>query len=783
MGDGIATYNRGHLLFVGDWGPAWVTAFVVAALAVLVLTWLDTREMSRRRRALLLALRTLSLSVAIALLLEPALELKHVTKVKNHIPVLVDVSASQRLPGLGGDSRADNTRNALERLRPLLTGPNEDHIFDLLAVGADGRPVDLDELTGSREGPLAPPRAGATHLWETLSAKATTLGPRELGGFVIVSDGIDNGALGNRVKRGEALDAETRAALERFKVPVHTIATAGADELRDIAVERVLHDEFAFIRNAVKVEADIRVTGFDEGALQVSLEREGRPLQTRPLALEPGKTTYRVAFEFVPELIGKEVYSVSVPVRDGEALAENNRQFFILNLIRDKIRALHVVGQPSWDQRFLRQLLKGNPNVDLISFFILRTPDDLNRAPNSEMSLIPFPTDELFDEQLGSFDLVIFQNFTYEPYNMRQRLPQIRDYVRNGGAVVMIGGDVSFSSGGYEATPMAEILPTELVPGRSRAATLDDRRFRPELTDAGRLHPITRIDMDAAANRQIWSSLPELPGTSLLGPAKKGATVLATHPQLRSADGSPMPVIAVSEQGKGRTMAVAFDGSWRWSFDRVVQGSTSRAYTAFWNGAIRWLMRDPELNLVQLDVPALTADPGSSVGATVRLFEPDYQPAAGKAGTLTVIRRALDRLAADPGTVVGTLPFTADDRGRVELDVKLPDEGVYTLRASVIGDEGTEIRDEELVLAVASSLELADIEPRNDLLAALAGASGGVALEADEVSPSDLTFAPAQVEQVNRRRVIDLWNSGWVLALLGLLLGAEWTLRRRWGRL
>ena len=130
----------------------------------------------------------------------------------------------------------------------------------------------------------------------------------------------------------------------------------------------------------------------------------------------------------------------------------NNTRSFVVRVIRDKIRVLQVSGAPSWDVRALRQMLKSNPNVDLISFFILRTQDSISLVPNDEMSLIPFPTRELFEQQLPSFDLIILQNFEFRPYGIGDYLENIRSYVEGGGGLAMLGGAVSFSAGGYFGT-------------------------------------------------------------------------------------------------------------------------------------------------------------------------------------------------------------------------------------------------------------------------------------------------------------------------------------------
>jgi uncharacterized membrane protein len=769
----LGEFNRGGVLFLGDW-PQWaIASMIVLAVLVCVLTYLDVSEMRRTRRVALVSLRAAVLSLALFVLLEPALELEQVSVVPNHVAVIVDVSESQTLETVEGETRQSRSSEAIEAFEQEFGGDTEDHIFHYLALS------DLTESATAEELAAWVPDGDSTHILAGIERFVAAHGARDVGGIVIVSDGIDNGALGARVRRGEELDAETLELLQSFGAPVHTISTAQAGEIRDIAIERVVHDDFAFVRNAVAVSADLKVLGFTQGVVNVTLRREGELLQTRSVPLEPGRTDYRVDFEFVPELIGKEIYAVDVDLLEGEALETNNRELFVLNVIRDKIRVLQVVGRPSWDVRFMRQLLQNNPNVDLICFFILRTQDDIHRGSERELSLIPFPTDELFNEELGSFDLVVFQNFDYGPYNMRQYLPQISDYVRDGGGFAMIGGDRSFSSGGYAGTAVADILPVEL-PSGSSADLVDESSFRPVLTDAGQRHPITRLEFDAVDNAELWGELPPLRGTNRVLAPREGAVVLAEHPSLQAGAGA-MPVITVADIGEGRSMAVTYDSSWRWNFEHVSRGGASGPYTGFWNSAIRWLIRDPALNLVDVELSEEVVAPNETLVGNVRVFGPDYAPLVDASLTLIVTRRPLENLGEEP-VVFSEQFFRSNDRGTARFELGLPEPGAYSVRARMEDESGDILEDTEVFLVVRRSRELRDIEPRAELLEALSDATDGRHLT-DPSRAGSLRFSEPRVEEVDRREVIDLWSSPWFFALLGGLLAIEWSLRRRWGRL
>ncbi|QDG49721.1 hypothetical protein FIV42_02885 [Persicimonas caeni] len=773
-------YNAGDLLWLGDWSPTWVAILAILGVVVIGISAYDLRNLAAHRRWTLVGLRGIVYAVAVMLLLEPAIDLKHISKVKNDVAVLVDTSRSM---GLKAGEDADETRfdrasAALDEMKPLFERTKEDHNFHFYAFGDDVRPSSRNALAGAR------PNEDASDLTGAIEKMREELDVENLGGVVVVSDGIDTGAIGRRIKRGEDVDEATLDLLEELDSPVNTLAAASEEGLRDVAVARVLHDDFAFVHNKVSIDVDLQVVGMEATTFPVQLRREGELLQTRQVSITPDKTDYKVSFELVPERIGKEIYTVSVPEFSGEVLTENNISHFLLNVIRDKIRVLQVVGRPSWDERFLRRHLKKNPNYDLISFFILRTDQNVQLVPNDELSLIPFPTRELFEEELGSFDLVIFQNFNFGPYNMRHYLSRIAGFVKDGGGFIMTGGELSFASGGYARTPIEDILPVYLPPVGQSDSVIDLEHFRPNLTKAGLHHPITQLAFDPQSNVKIWSELPKMRGTNIVTGAKPDATVLATHPNL-TFNGKPMPVVAVSEKGDGRVMSLTSDSTWRWAFENVGSGGTNREYQVFWNSAIRWLIKDPELKLIDVEVPEDVHAPGEPLDVTVRISNPDYTPAKNTKGVLKVLRRPLSEPRAEElpaQELVETIEFHTDHSGEAAVSVPVSQTGVYELVAQASTKAG-ELNDRDIFLSVPDVNEFRQIIPRDKLLASLAEASGGHHAVLPDFEASSLRFEPPSYVKVNRRKVIQLWDSFVLFFVILGLLGTEWTLRRHWGRM
>jgi uncharacterized membrane protein len=491
-----------------------------------------------------------------------------------------------------------------------------------------------------------------------------------------------------------------------------------------------------------------------------------------PVRLVPGQDRYVVPLAFAPDATGTFVFTVAAPVLPGEVVVENNQRSFVLRVIRDRVRVLLVAGRPSWDERFLRGLLKQDPNVDLVSFYILRTNSD-SPGPQDQLSLIPFPVQEIFGPQLKTFDAVVLCNFAYLPYrslDIERFLPNLRDYVRGGGGLAMVGGEQSFGEGRYGATPLAEVLPVVPLDG----AGLVEEPIAPRLTAEGRRHPITAIGAGEAASAAAWERLPPvetLNRTRQLPPGS-GATVLLEAPGTL-VEGRPAPVVATREVGAGRSLAVTTDGSWRWGFLAAESGGGDKAYRRFWSAALRWLVRDPELTPLKVEPDQPSLEPGAPVGLNLAVRGADYGPAPG--------RKVTAELVAEDGRTVarGEAVSGADGSARVELPS--PGPGAFKVVARSDAPGGPAETATTAVAVRGAGPEDADAAPRAELLAALAEATGGTSTVLPGGSLPALAMTDPEVVEIGRRKDQPIWDRWWYLAGLAATLAAEWILRRRWG--
>lgn len=748
-------YNDWQLVSEHPIEPVRLAGLVALLVLALVASAWGLRRIPWSRRWPLLVLRSLGAVLVAAVLLEPAIELRALSKVRARVAVLVDGSSSMQL------ATPDGTR--AERVRAHVD--DNAAAFEALAGRAGLEWHQFDERMRALDPPpwaegRGPSSEGRrTDLARALDEVSWRGSGRELGAVVLYTDGADTEGL-----------SEVRAASlgERMQVPVYVVGFEASASAPDLAIRRVPTDDFAFVHKPVTLDVELEVHGLDLDQVMVTLEHDGSLVQSKPARFEQGRA--RLAFEVIPRHIGKQVYEFRVPVQAGEAVRSNNQKAVVLDVIRDRIRVLQVAGRPSWDQRFLRELLERDPSVDLISFFILRSTTDIQRADQDELALIPFPVHELFTEEIDTFDVVIYQNFSYRPYRMDRYLSSVADYVRRGGSFLMVGGNQSFEDGWYSGTPVGDILPLRL----GGAMAWDPAPFTPRLTAEGKLHPITRIGDPGEPPDRAYARLPALEGANPSLGLAPGATALLRHPSL---PGNP-PVVAVREVEDGRVLAVSTDSTWFWRFVAVGDGAAGREYERFWSSALRWMVRDPDLDRVRLGLDRSVVLNGGDVEARVEVLGPDYRPAEGAELRLDITRTddaSSESLPAGRSLVTGpngtaTHRFEALTPGtyRVEVEARMG--------AELLG------RASEPLIVEAADVERRAPFPRPAVGRAIAEASGGTYADISAPLPDIDLGDPRRVE-VNRSRRVPIWDGFGVLLLLLLIFGAEWSLRRRAGTL
>ena len=434
--------------------PAVIAACALAALGVGLLAIELFRAHRPRgvsvRVALSGALAALGLLAAV---LRPVSVVSTGTLVGPKVVVLADASRSIDLPGLDG-----TRRQSLERALAELQKRGSEVRLSLYSFGIGPAEPVAPLAVGVSPTFRVKPVLGSD-LAAALESVARAADERPAA-IVVLSDGrLDRPG---EVAPGDA----TRAALGQLAIPVHTVGLAEAAP-RDASIRRVLAAGAAVAHQPFSLRIEIGCAGGlscgDIPVIARELRDQGQPvmLASGVAHVVEGKAT--VELSMTVERAGARILEISIQPPEGDEIPENNRRYVSVDVTRDRVRVLHVAGRPTYDVRALRMWLKSDASVDVVAFFILRTHDSQVQASSDELALIPFPVDELFTEQLPTFDAVVLQDFNAKPYGLDKHLKNLARYVKDGGGLIMVGGQGSFIGGHYADTALADVLPVEDV--------------------------------------------------------------------------------------------------------------------------------------------------------------------------------------------------------------------------------------------------------------------------------------------------------------------------------
>ncbi len=733
--------------------PVWAIALALAlgALSLALLLF----EMRRRERGGVAIALTGVLAVAALLLavLRPVRIAARETVVGPRVIILGDTSRSMALVDADGTTRA----SARDRAIAALEHRSKDARLQKLGFG-DGPPRPLVAATEVGDSS----RAMRSDLASALHALAGSSDERPRA-VIVVSDGrLDD-------PPDDATTEALRALAKTIGVPIHTVATTRKAP-PDASVRKVAAAGVAVAHVPFPLHVEVGCAGglqCDELTVTAREIREDGPpalLATGLVHVKDGKGA--VDLTVTLDRAGARILEVLVASPPGDTIPENDRRLVAFHVARERVRILHVAGRPTNDVRALRERLKSDASVDVVAFFILRTPTDSPQADTQDLALIPFPVDELFSEHLPSFDAVVLQDFDAQPYGLEKHLPALARYVRDGGGLIMVGGPNSFVGGGYADTPLGNatgVLPIRLN-GAQSATAADTSSFEPSWTEQGRVAPLL-----APLRAIVGDELPAMPGANILGDARPGSVVLWTHPTRTTPSGAPMPVLVVGEQGDGRTIALGIDGGWRLEFSPLGARTAGRGYGALWDGLLGWLMRDPRFEPAQIEIVG-----GCTAGLPVTM-RAHLLPELGHDRTTI----SLDIAPLDKARGAQTLPvhreLVGDASGTTELTLPALAAGAYVARLKVGPGSNTQ----HDFACEAGGDEWADSRPDGARLRALAEASGGTFAWADD-DVSRIPFPGATTVSAERHAAPLAPPWVWTLSAT-LLLGAHWIARRRGG--
>jgi hypothetical protein len=609
----------------------WAGAALAATLVALLL-------MRRTRGSLL---RALSLGALLLALANPTLRQEERESLANIAIAVTDESLSQTIAG-----RPEQTA-AIKR--------------ELEARLGDIPNLQVRWVSSSR--PTGQQPAG-TNLFADLNGALANTPPDRLAGVIMITD-------------GEVHDVPKSAQTLGFDAPVHALLTGTPGEF-DRRIEITRAPRYGIVGSSRDIEVRVVETGRKGRASErvtLKIRREGSPDTSR--AAQIGRTvTVPMKFDHA----GQNIMEIELETAPGELTAANNRVVVVAEGVRENLRVLLVSGEPHAGERVWRNLLKSDAAVDLVHFTILRPPQKQDGTPINQLSLIAFPTRELFSEKIKDFDLIIFDRYQHRDILQTLYYENIARYVQDGGALLIASGDDYAGKSSLAYTPLSSVLPA--MP----TGQVIERPFKARLSGDGLKHPVTRGLPGSEEKDPSWGrwfrQVEVAPGRGRV--LMKGA--------------DERPLLVLDRKTKGRVALLLSDQAWLWA--RGYEGGGP--HTDLLRRLSHWLMKEPDLEEERL----LASAKGLKLTIERRTMEEDsvgrVQVSAPGGETSEV---ALDK--AGPGLWRSTVDVATPGLYKLETPSSL---GTLTAVAHA---------------GVEDALEMSEVTATDEKMRPLAEATGG----------------------------------------------------------
>ncbi|MCC6982154.1 MAG: hypothetical protein IT535_02680 [Bauldia sp.] len=479
-------------------------------------------------------LRTAALAALVLALMNPIVQREEREGLPTVVAMVVDKSPSQALDGrdvMTEEARVELARRFAE--------------FD----GIELREIDAASLARGIT-------TDGTELFGALQDSLADVPPDRLGAVLMLTD-------------GQVHDVPTEGAGFMGGAPLHVLLT-GRDGERD---RRIVIDSAPRF-GIVGEQQTITYRVLDDGAtgppaqLRVTVTADGVPLADEIVTAGTEAT-----LNFDMPHGGQNILEFESEVLTDELTDLNNRAVVQMTGVRENLRVLLVSGEPHPGERTWRDLLKSDAAVDLVHFTILRPPEKQDGTPIDELSLIAFPTRELFQEKIAEFDLIIFDR-----YNRRGILPllyfdNIARYVEGGGALLVAGGPDYADFSGLSSTPLSFVLPADPT------GDVFEEPFYPEISERGLRHPVTRGLPGFDAEPPEWSRW-----FRMVEVEPPRGDIVMEGPDER-------PLLVLSREGEGRVALLLSDQVWLWA--RGYEGGGPNVDLL--RRLSHWLMKEPDL--------------------------------------------------------------------------------------------------------------------------------------------------------------------------------------------
>ena len=744
----LSIFHKGTFVFLTPW-PLWLMAIGILAAAGL-LFWQVRRShgmLSGLRPVAIWVLETCMVALILFLLWHPALSVATLRPQQNVVAVLVDDSRSMAIADSSG-TREDAAKAVLND--GLLKALGQKFQLRLYKFGKEpARIPNLDQVTAAEP---------ASRIGDTLERVLAESSSLPLGAIVLLSDGADNSG---------GIDLATIEAIRRQRIPVHTIGFGKEHPDRDVEVTDAVISPRALPKSRLTAIVSLQSYGLSGSKSKIVIRDSGKVLASQDVTFKADGEPQTESVAFNVGDAGPKTLDIAVLPVSGEENTQNNSISRVVDVENRKPKILYFDGEEQWEFKFIRRAVQDYPDlgielatIDRVTENKLLTQFDLAPSMGRNDLADGFPAKP---EELFPFQAVIIGS-TEANYFTATQQQLIKDFVdKRGGGLLFTGGRFALSEGGYQSSPMADLMPTKLPASKG---TFHRVKTPVELTPQGAQSIICRLDDDPAKNLARWKTIPLLMDYQEVGEPKPGATtLLMSRPQGKA----PTPLLVTENYGRGRTAVMATSGSWTW---KMWLDHADKTHATFWQQLMRYLVTDTPGQVIGSTPKQMLAD-DTRVPIRVEVRDKQYNP---------VTNAKVQARFTGPDGAMATL----------ELTPQPLEEGVYTGEWSaekpgsyvaeiIAGREQEELGRDLLTFRREDGVaENFHTSQNRELLEKLSEQTGGRYYKPSDASKlaSEISYSEAGI---TTRETRDLWDMPVLFLLVLSLRASEWVLRRRWG--
>ncbi|MDO4585794.1 MAG: hypothetical protein Q4C95_00700 [Planctomycetia bacterium] len=800
---------------LGSW--LFVELILFCLIGILILFPPSSERLTLRRRRILFLLRCGLVFLIGLIMLRPSIIYQESRQLPATLLMLFDQSESMNVSDeVQSASRFEQLKTAIGNSKDSIANFQKE--FEIKTFGFDSvnEPFELNEGTI-----IFPEKASGKESaigFSLLSALQQNIGKRTLG-LILLSDGSQ------RVQDSDSpLPQDAAIRFRDAGIPIYSVPFGQARNsasLKDISVCDLLSNDRVFVNNELTVSGQLKVSGYSGNVIPIHFLFETSSgkmelVQELQLSIDSDDKTIPFHFNYIPKTPGEWKLSVSIPIQSDEFVSTNNELSSFVRVIDGGLKVFYFEGTRRFEQKFIRMAL--NSSADITVDYWRPTPDsaikvktNANQENNAESETLAIAqTTGNRKSFLESNENDFFKPGKYAAYILgdidstafkEEELKRLAELVAQGTGLIILGGERSFSAGGYASTPLSELFPFSLRTNDRIPLELDLSTFDASLpqssklclessfgiipTEIGKYHYLTQLSIDSQKNFDVWKSLPPIDRVYRVKLIKPGATVLlnafssdknisldhSTESPITSKK-SELPLLITQLYGLGRVAVLTTDSTWKWKMNGF-----DNEHKQFWRRLVLWSAKMDELLegelIIQLDKNRFAKEEPVS-------FQIVYQPKEGE----NIDQLRGKAVIISPSGVEENVSLTEENGKLTGSFYKTENAGDYRIKATMTSQEtGSVLQSAQTrFLVFEENLELDHPEATPSIMENIAAMSNGKTVRPNELSALFDELAQNKTTYMDTREIKKTFYDSWIIFLTFVgLISSEWFFRKIWG--